>query len=68
MIGDDVLKIDSRKMIAISEVSGQKKIYKIVEIVLKPQSINIAKIPYFLSSLPTHSFQPSLSYPGRSLK
>lgn len=67
-IGDEVLKIDSRKMIAVSEINGQKKVYKIVEIVFKPQSINIAKIPYFLSSLPTHSFQPSLSYPGHSLK
>ena len=43
-IGDEVLKIDSRKMIAVSEVNGQKKIYKIIEIVFKPQSVDIAKI------------------------
>ena len=44
MIGGEVLKIDSRKMIAVSEVNGQKKVYKIVEIVFKPQSVDIAKI------------------------
>ena len=43
-IGDEVLKIDSRKMIAVSEINGQKKVYKIIEIVFKPQSVDIAKI------------------------
>ena len=43
-IGDVVLKIDSRKMIAVSEVNNQKKVYKNIEIVFKPQSVDIAKI------------------------
>lgn len=43
-IGNEVLKIDSRKMIAESVINNEKKNYKIIEIVYKPYSSEIKKV------------------------